>query len=86
MARKCLEKQFPTSSKIAIIFSLKIRAQRRGKCKENVNQQKELESRHAQLKEKNKGKNENITEMNTTLKDLQHHIKRLKNKQEYKHS
>lgn len=53
MDRKYLEKQFSIGPKIAIIFSFKIRAQRRGKVKENKST-KGVGNWHAQLKKEEK--------------------------------
>lgn len=53
MDRKYLEKQFSIGPKIAIIFSFKIRAQRRGKLKENKST-KGVGNWHAQLKKEEK--------------------------------
>lgn len=52
MDRKYLEKQSSVGSKIAIIFSFKIRAQKRGELKENKST-KGVGKQHAQLKKEN---------------------------------
>lgn len=71
MDRKYLEKQFSIGPKIVIIFSFKIRAQRRGKLKENKST-KGVGNWHAQLKKEEKWK----------YFGDEHHIKGLKNKQD----
>lgn len=71
MARKCLEKQFPIGSKVAIIFPLKNKSSKRRKEQGKYKSTKVFGKQEGSAQRKIiKGKNENITEMSTTLKDL----------------
>lgn len=62
MTKECLEKQFPIGPKIAIIFSLKIRVQKKvqGKYKSTNGVGKQIDS----VQGKKIRKNESITETN----------------------